>query len=90
MEKEKIFSINAWCEEVYIETQEFVIKGTVFMPKIGNRSRLLSDILNSNKQFLAVKECTVESKLFPQREVEHHKFIQLNLASILIMRPLNE
>ena len=90
MEEKNVFSSDAWSEEVYIETQEFVIKGTVFMPKIGNRSRLLSDILNSKKQFLAIKNCCIESKLFPQREVEHHPFVQLNLASILIMRPLNE
>ncbi len=80
----------AWREEVYIETQEFIIKGFVFMPKIGKRTRILSEILNSNKQFLAVKDCTVEAKLFPQRDIEHHSFIQVNLSSILIMRPLNE
>ena len=91
MEDENIKSVSsAWREKVYIETEEYVIKGFVFMPKIGKRNRLLSDILNSNKQFIAVKECSMESKLNPQREIEHHDFIQVNLSSILIMRPLNE
>jgi len=90
MQEMRVFSNDAWSEEVYIETQEFIIQGTVFMPKIGNRSRMLSDILNTKKQFIAVKNCYIESKLFPQREVGHHSFIQLNLSSILIMRPLNE
>lgn len=80
---------SAWKERVYIETQEYVIRGDVFMPKIGNRSRFLSEILNTNKQFMAVTDCTLESKLFPQKEVERQKFIQVNISSILIMRPLN-
>lgn len=90
MEEKTVFSNDVWREEVYIETQEFVIKGTVFMPKIGNRARLLSDILNSKKQFIAIKDCSIESKLFPQKEVEHHSFIQLNMSTILILRPLYE
>lgn len=89
MEIEKNLVNSAWSEEVYIETQEYIIKGLVFMPNIGKRSRLLSEILNSNKQFIAVKNCSVESKLNPPKEVEHHAFIQVNLSSILIMRPLN-
>ena len=81
---------SAWREKVYIETAEYVICGYVFMPKIGKKSRLLSEILNTNKQFLAVKNCTLESKLNPQREVEKHDFIQVNISTILLMRPLND
>ncbi len=81
---------SAWREKVYIETSEHIIRGYVFMPKIGKRNRLLSEILNTNKQFIAVKNCTLEYKLTPQREVESHEFLQVNLSSILIMRPLYE
>jgi len=80
---------NAWSEQVYIETAEYIIKGTVYMPKIGKRSRILTEILNTNKQFLAVTDCYLESKLSPQREIEHYRFMELNLSTILIMRPLN-
>ena len=81
---------SAWREKVYIETAEHIIKGYVFMPKIGKRNRLLSEILNTNKQFIAVKNCTLEYKLTPQREVESHEVLQVNLSSILLMRPLYE
>ena len=81
---------SAWREKVYIETAEYIIRGYVFMPKIGKRTRLLSEILNTNKQFIAVKNCTMESKLFPQKDIESHEFIQVNLSTILIMRPLYE
>ena len=80
---------NSWSEQVYIETAEYIVKGTVHMPKIGKKSRLLTEILNTNKQFLAITDCLMESKLFPQKEVEHYDFIELNLSTILLMRPLN-
>ena len=92
MENKEIISImdSVWKEKVYIETTEYVIVGYIFMPKIGKRSRLLTEVLNSNKQFIAVKECQIESKLNPQKEIETHDFIQVNISSILIMRPADE
>ena len=92
MQKQDINNIldSVWKERVYIETAEYIISGYIFMPKIGKRNRLLSEVLNSNKSFIAVKECRIESKLTPQREVEYHDFIQVNISSILIMRPADE
>ncbi|MBR1776526.1 hypothetical protein IJ750_05590 [bacterium] len=84
------FTAAAWREKVYIETTEHIIKGYVFMPKIGKRARMLSEILNTNKQFVAVTDCQIEFKLIPQREVERYEFMQVNLASILLMRPLDD
>ncbi len=92
MENKEILELttSAWREKVYIETAEYIIKGYVFMPKIGKKSRLLSEILNTSKHFIAVKNCTVESKLVPQKEIESYDFMQVNLATILLMRPLYE
>ena len=92
MENKEILELttSAWREKVYIETAEHVICGYVFMPKIGKKNRLLSEILNTNKSFLAVKNCTLEYKLNPSRDVEEHDFLQVNISSILIMRPLYE
>ena len=63
MENNEILELttSSWKEDVYIETVEHVIKGSIFMPKIGKRTRLLSEVLNSSKQFIAVKDCTIES-----------------------------
>ena len=92
MENKEILELttSAWREKVYIETAEHVIRGYVFMPKIGKKNRLLSEILNTNKSFLAVKNCSLEYKLNPNRDVEEHDFLQVNISSILIMRPLYE
>ena len=81
---------TVWKEKVYLETAEYIITGFIFMPKIGKRSRLITEVLNSNKQFIAVKDCRLEFKLSPQREVEYHDFLQINLSTILMMRPANE
>ena len=56
---------SAWREKVYIETAEHIIRGYIFMPKIGKKSRLLTEVLNTNKQFIAVKDCILEYKLMP-------------------------
>lgn len=92
MENDEILALttSAWREKVYIETTEHIICGYVFMPKIGKKNRLLSEILNTGKNFVAVKDCTLEYKTNPNRNVEQHDFLQVNIASILLMRPLYE
>lgn len=90
MENDEILTLttSAWREKVYIETAEHIICGYVFMPKIGKKNRLLSEILNTGKNFIAVKDCTLEYKLNTNKNIEKHDFLQVNIASILIMRPL--
>ncbi len=92
MENKEILDLttSAWREKVYIETTEHIIRGYIFMPKIGKKNRLLSEVLNSNKNFIAVKNCSMEYKLNPSKNVEEHDFMQVNISSILIMRPLYE
>ena len=81
---------SAWKEKVYIETAEHIIEGYIYMPKIGKKARLLSEVMNSNKQFLAVKNCTLEYKLNYSKNIEEFDFLQVNISSILIMRPIYE
>ena len=92
MENKEILELttSAWREKVYIETSEHIIRGYIFMPKIGKKNRLLSEVLNGNKSFLAVKNCSLEYKLNTSRPVEEHDFLQVNISSILIMRPIYE
>ena len=71
MDKKEVseFTNSAWKEKVYIETAEHVICGYIFMPKIGKKNRLLTEVLNAGKSFIAVKECTLEYKQMPNRNV---------------------
>ena len=88
--KETDFTTYTWREQVYIETAEHIISGYIFMPKIGKQTRLITEVLNSGKSFIAVKECTLEYKHQPSKAPELHNFMQVNVSSILLMRPLNE
>ena len=84
------FTNGVWSERVLVITQDYEIKGSVFMPKIGKRSRVLSDILNSKKRFVAIKDCEVSYRLMPNRRTEFHDFVQLNINSIIILRPTSD
>ena len=48
MENKDILELtaSAWREKVYIETTEHIIQGYIFMPKIGKKNRILSEVLN--------------------------------------------
>ena len=71
MENNEILELttSAWREKVYIETSEHIIRGYIFMPKIGKKNRLLSEVLNTGKSFIAVKDCTLEYKLMPSKDI---------------------
>ncbi|OGI03965.1 MAG: hypothetical protein A2Y25_01030 [Candidatus Melainabacteria bacterium GWF2_37_15] len=79
-----------WSEKVYIITEDYEIKGYVFMPKTGRRNRILSDILNGKRRFVAVKDAEITSRKAPERKIDSSDFIQLNLDSIVLIRPCSE
>ena len=84
------FTNGVWSERVLVITQDYEIKGYVYMPKIGRRSRVLSDILNEKKRFVAIKDCEVSYRQLPNRRTEFHDFVQLNINSIIILRPTTD
>lgn len=85
---EENFITGIWSERVLVVTKDYEIKGNVFMPKTGRKNRVLSDILNGGKRFVAIKNCEIIHREFPNRKIEHHEFLQLNLNSIILLRPV--
>lgn len=84
------FNSRVWSERVFIVTTDFEIKGNVFLPKTGKKNRMLSDILNGSKKFVALKNCEVKNRLQPNEPKELHDFMQVNISTIIILRPLTE
>ena len=84
------FLSGVWSEKVLVVTLDYEIKGYVFMPKTGRKNRVLSDILNSTKRFVAIKDCEIRHRIIPDRKTEYHNFLQLNLSSIILLRPLSD
>ena len=80
---------GVWAERVLIITNDYEIKGDVFMPKVGKRNRIISDILNSTKSFIAVKNCTLKHRHILEQAIEEYEFLQLNLNSVILMRPIS-
>lgn len=84
------FITGVWSEKILVVTEDYEITGKVFMPKTGRKSRIISDILNGGKRFVAIKNCEIRHRKFSNRKIEYHDFIQLNINSIVLLRPLFE
>ena len=87
---EEDYLSGVWSEKVLIVTKDYEIQGSVFMPKIGKQNRILSDILNGSKRFIAIKNCDVSYRNQPNRRNEFHEFVQINLYSIILLRPIKD
>ena len=85
--KSSVFITGVWSERVLVITEDYEIKGYVFLPKTGKKNRVLSDILNGQKRFVAIKNCKLKHRKTSNRATEAHDFIQLNLDSIVLIRP---
>ncbi|HSA06231.1 MAG TPA: hypothetical protein P5556_03550 [Candidatus Gastranaerophilales bacterium] len=76
-----------WSEKVFVITEDYEIKGYVFMPKTGRKNRMLSDILNSSKRFVAIKDAEIRCRKSNEKISDSNSFIQLNLNSIILIKP---
>ena len=79
-----------WSEKVHIITEDYEISGYIFMPKTGRKNRILSDILNGKRRFIAVKDAIINKRKTKNSRIETSDFIQLNLDSIILIRPILE
>ena len=89
MEEKNKKELNSsyWVEKVVIITESYEIIGNIYMPKTTKRSRLLSELLNSNRKFIAVKDCTLQSRTNGSFEPENLDFLEININSIILLKP---
>jgi hypothetical protein len=76
-----------WSEKIFVVTEDYEIKGYIFMPKTGRRNRMLSDILNGQKRFIAIKDAEICYRKTLDKNPEVSQFIQINLDSIILIKP---
>lgn len=79
-----------WVERVVIITESYEIIGNIYMPKTTKKSRLLSELLNGNRKFVAIKDCTLQSRVSGAIEPETLDFLELNLNAIILLKPYKE
>ena len=88
--KKNTLTAAYWVEKVVIITDNFEIKGDIYMPKTTKKSRLLSELLNSNRKFIAVKNCVMQTKTSGSMEPEILDFLEVNISSIVLIKPYIE
>ena len=79
-----------WIERVVIITDNYEIVGNIYMPKSTKKSRLLSELLNGNRKFIAVKDCSLQTKVSGSMEPEYMDFLEVNINSIILIKPYVE
>lgn len=87
--RKKEITSSYWIEKVVIITESYEIIGNIFMPKTTKRSRLLSELLNSNRKFIAIKDCTLQSRINGSFEPETLDFLEININSIILLKPFS-
>lgn len=88
--KKDTFTSAYWIEKVVIITDNYEITGNIYMPKTTKKSRLLSELLNSNRKFIAVKNCILQSRSSGSMEPEILDFLEINISSIVLIKPYTE
>ena len=83
----KEINSSYWIEKVVIITENYEITGNIYMPKTTKKSRLLSELLNSNRKFIAVKDCVLQTKMSGSMEPELLDFLEINISSIILIKP---
>lgn len=84
--KEDLMS-SYWVERVVIITDSYEITGNIYMPKSTKKSRLLSELLNGSRKFIAVKDCSLQTKVSGSMEPEYMDFLEININSIILIKP---
>lgn len=77
---------STYSESVVILTSEYEIKGQVFIPKIGKKNRIVSDLLNGKKRFLAIKNYELTHRHAHYKDIENNDFLMLNVDSIVMLK----
>ena len=79
-----------WIERVVIITDNYEIIGNIYMPKSTKKSRLLSELLNGGRKFIAVKDCSLQTRISGSMEPEYTDFLEVNISSIILIKPYHE
>ena len=84
------FTSSYWIERVVIITDNYEIIGNIYMPKSTKKSRLLSELLNGGRKFIAVKDCSLQTRISGSMEPEYTDFLEVNINSIILIKPYHE
>lgn len=70
-----------------VMTSSFGLEGDLHFPRLGKEGRRLSNLLNSDRRFIAMTNVTVINRLNGVRDPKIYPFIQVNMESVEFVQP---
>ena len=70
-----------------VMTRSFGLEGDLHFPRLGKEGRRLSNLLNSERRFIAMTNVTVINRLNGIRDPKVYPFIQINMESVEFVQP---
>ncbi|MEB3285983.1 MAG: hypothetical protein VKJ04_00615 [Vampirovibrionales bacterium] len=74
-------------KRVTIVTRTFRFEGYLHTPKVGKESRRISELLNADRNFLAITQATVTEIATGNSWGETHEMLQVSLSAIEYVKP---
>ena len=68
-------------------TPSFCLEGDMHFPRLGKEGRRLSNLLNSDRQFIAMTNVYVTNRATGDRSAKCFPFIQVNLSNVEFIQP---
>jgi hypothetical protein len=70
-----------------VMTASFTLEGDLYFPRFGKEGRRLSNMLNSERRFVAMTNVIVLDRATGIRDPKVHPFIQVNMESVEFVQP---
>ncbi len=90
MSNELFSEMTTESAQIEVVTATHKLLGTVFLPRAMKENRRLTNLLNSDKRFVALTNVTVTDRLSNEQTPEPIGFLQVNLQSIELVKPVND
>lgn len=73
-----------------VSTPNYVLEGNLFLSRSMKENRRLTNLLNSDRRFLALTDVTMTERKSGETDSKTYPFIQLNLDMVELVKPLSE
>ena len=70
-----------------VVTRSFQFEGNIHTPKLGKEGRRLSNMLNSDRNFIAMTNVSIVNRANGSRDPKTYPLVQVSLQSIEFVRP---
>lgn len=74
---------------IQLMTASYILEGNVYLPRAMKENRRLTNLLNSDKRFLAMTKVMMMNRETGDVESESLPFIQVNMDAIEIIKPID-